>query len=420
VKIWTGLFVAFALLLSDAALAEDTTSFRFGVPTPLEDPSGKAMVPFYRSLRKTEKGLTKTRIIQFGASHTAADLMTARMRNRLQKRFGDGGLGFVMPARPYRHYRHQHVLFEGPKAKRSRWHWDFVRRRRNHLSDRVYGLAGMSITAYARKQWAVMQTYRPGRFRRSVSQLEIYYAPSSRGGDLNLTVDGKRFRRIRTRGKKSVGIYSLKLTDRPHRFHLRPRGNGKVRLYGAVLERRRAGVVLDTIGINGARAESMLKWNFTIWKKLVRRRNPALIILAYGTNEAGDTGQPISLYRQALTKVIRRVRLAAPKASCILFGPTDRPFVHRETKEDDNVLFTHRKRTDLIIETQRKVAFKYGCAFWDAVATTGGNLSIINWANAEPKLAWTDYVHFTTRGYRLMADLFLDAIMADYQQRKRR
>ena len=55
---------------------------------------------FFESLARLEDGKAQDdiRIIQFGDSHTAADIQSAAARRGLQARFGDGGRGFVADA----------------------------------------------------------------------------------------------------------------------------------------------------------------------------------------------------------------------------------------------------------------------------------------------------------------------------------
>ena len=410
---WANAFIVGCFLLCATVSQAKTPANPYAHPTAVEDASGHAMDHFYQSLRQTKAGKGKTRILQFGASHTAADLWTGTLRKLLQKRFGDGGLGFVMPVRPWRTYRHDGVRFENPKRRKYHWHWDFDRAKPkcNHEDGRL-GLAGMRVQASNRKQWSRMQVTASGRGQMTV---ELIYEKRRGGGDLWLRTDAGRRRRIRTRSRREgLGYHSITLRNRNHTFELRPRGNGLVQLYGAILERNQLGLVFDTAGINGSRARSLLKWDSKRWIELVKRRDPDLIILAYGTNEAMDTNEPLRIYRSQLDRVLAKVRKAAPQASCLLVGPTDHPLVHRENREDNMPWFQHRTRTDDIISVQKEVSVAHNCAFWDSVAATGGPLSIIQWAHAEPQLAWQDYVHFTSRGYRVLANLLFDSLMRGY------
>ncbi len=400
--------------LDDALVDEPPPGAGIGV----DDADGTSLAKFQARLRKTARGEGKTRILQFGASHTAADIFTGRMRRVLQERFGDAGHGFFMPARPWKTYRHQDLKFENSKLKSWRWHWDFIRHSEKPWchDDGMLGVAGMSVRADSRRQYARFRTSTRGYGSRA-DYFELLYMTQPRGGDLYIKIDGQRKRkRVRTRGKLGLGIFKHEMVEGNHNFEMRPRGNGEVRVYGAYLERDAPGVVVDTLGINGSRAASMLEWNLPLWRKLVQRRDPALIVLAYGTNESGDKDQPIRVYRRNLRRVLKRVRKAAPEASCVLFGPTDRPIVQRTSKRDPLPSFTRRPRTELIVESQREIAKELGCGFFDAVAATGGRFSIVSWAHSTPKLAYKDYVHLTSRGYRLLADRFVDAILAGFTE----
>jgi len=402
--------------MTTTSRAHESAQF-FGYETPIEMPHSQVLDAFHRGLDRAKAKKGKVRILQFGASHTAADLWTGHFRKLMQERFGDGGLGFIMPVRPWRYYRHDGIRFEHPKRKKYRWKWDFVRSKpKKKVENFRLGLAGMRVSARKRRQWSRLFTTTGGRGR---MQLEFFYEKKRGGGDLLLTIDDKIHRRIRTqRRKRALGSRKFDLKYKPHTILLRPRGNGEVQLYGAVIERDQPGVVVDTLGINGARARSILKWDQKRWSELLQRRKPDLVILAYGTNEAMDTHEPIRIYREKLNAVLSRLKKTVPKSSCLLIGPTDHPWVHRESKEDDMPWFEHRTRTDDIIRIQRELSKKHRCAFWDATAVTGGPLSIINWAHNEPQMARQDYVHFTTRGYRRLAELFYQALIQTYEKQK--
>ena len=53
------------------------------------------------------------------------------------------------------------------------------------------------------------------------------------------------------------------------------------------------------------------------------RRNPDLVVLAYGTNETGFTGRPLRRYRAEIDEALRRAKAVAPNASCLVIGPSD-------------------------------------------------------------------------------------------------
>jgi lysophospholipase L1-like esterase len=406
---WVGLTIFGVLLTATPPLAPSQQTADTSA-VALHDPSGTAMDGFHTALGRTERGVGVTRIMQFGASHTAADILTSYLRDDLQSQYGDAGIGWFMPARPWRTHRHSRIKHDNPRSKRGRWEWDAVRHSKSFRADGKYGLAGMATTATEKRQWTVWET----RHRAKASRLELYVDKLPKGGDFYLQIDSQRRKRYRTRGKGLATIVRT-FKDGPHRFRLVPRGNGPVRLYGGVLERDTPGIVFDTLGINGARAVSMLKWDYKLWETLMKKRRPNLVILAYGTNEAGDRDEPIEVYQANLRKVLKRVRNAAPKASCVLFGPTDRPILedraNKKNKKNVDKTFHVRPRVSLVNESQKRISAEFGCAYFDAIEATGGQFSIVSWADQEPRLAYGDYVHFTNRGYRVLANKFLSALL---------
>src|SRR5262249_15043498 len=125
-----------------------------------------------------------------------------------------------------------------------------------------------------------------------------------------------------------------------------------------------------------------------LYREHLRHRNPDFIVLAYGTNESGDD-EPLDQYEDALRRVVARIVETVPAASCLLIGPSDRPV------RVGSDLFEDRPRTAQVIQVQRRIAFEFGCGFFDLVAFQGGPLSMLEWVAADPPYGAHDYVHFT-------------------------
>ena len=67
-----------------------------------------------------------------------------------------------------------------------------------------------------------------------------------------------------------------------------------------------------------------------------------------------------------------------------------------------------------VVEVLRNAALTTGCGFWDMYNAMGGYNSMPSWVNAEPELARPDYVHFSTRGARLISNMFYSALLFEY------
>jgi len=370
----------------------------FGVDIPIDDPSGTAMHAFHDALRRAGAGQGQARIVFYGASHVAADIYTSTIRHLLQSRFGDAGHGFVMPVEPWPRY-HAADLDVTSNYR----HWDILRVHAGDTVPQLYGVMGVTLTTEERA-WGRIDTE-----SEPASRFELWYAERPDGGTIDVLVDGRLDRRLNTRSDHPTPQYATITTeDRPHTFEIRTRGDGAITVYGATVERERPGVVVDTMGINGARAAAQLLWNAELQSEQLRRRMPDLVVLAYGTNESGDDEQPIADYEIAVRAVMARVQAAVPGASCLLVGPSDRPIMHRDGTAEP------RPRTAEVIDVQRRVAHDYGCGFYDLVAFGGGPMHMLEWAAAVPPWAQSDHVHFTARGYTRLGEAMANALMAGY------
>jgi lysophospholipase L1-like esterase len=384
-----------------------------GLYVPIEDPrKDPALAHFHAALNKLAAGQDedgKVRVLVYGASHTQADIYPGYFRAYLQSRFGDAGQGFVSLNRVNKWYRYQDWSIDETRG----WNSEFAQRQSSR-KDGFYGLLGASGSCDSKRDHTKIV---PRHEAAVASDYELYYLAQPRGGSLRLFADGKKIATVKTDevdgksvSKPTAGYYSFKLDEGPHEIETRVVGDGEVRLFGLNMEREAPGVVIDTLGISGTRAANMLQWDQDVWADNIRRRDPDLYTLFYGTNEATDENQSMADYRANLREVLTRLRNAAPEASCLIIGPGDFP---REIEED---VWVPRPRVAEIIEAQRDLAYEMGCGFWDTLAFMGGVNSMHEWATSRPQMASRDHIHFTRRGYVRLGMAVIDAMMADFDR----
>jgi lysophospholipase L1-like esterase len=372
------------------------------VPIEPEEASERPLQRFYEALDRLGRGEDddgKVRVLVYGGSHTDADVYPHYLRTYLQQRFGDGGHGFVHIAKPWRWYGHLDYVVDGL----AHWKTEHAQRRSGRM-DGLYGLMGASLSARSKKAFGRVTPASGvvgGRY-------ELYFLRQPRGGSFQLLADGKVVGKIKTRADVlGPGYHAFELPEGEHEIEVRLTGDGEVRMFGMTVEREGPGVVIDTLGIGGTRAANILTWDEAIWGDHVRRRDPDLITLFYGTNEANGTAS-LEGYESDLREVIARFATLAPRAACLLIGPGDFP----EAAPDGSWL--PRPRVTEIIETQRRVAADTGCGFWDTRAFMGGEMSMTRWATSEPAMAKADHIHFTRRGYVRIGMALVDAMMVAY------
>ena len=373
---------------------------KLGLDIAIEDRDGQSMKTLHEALARAEAGEGQARLVFFGASHVASDLFTGHIRRELQQRFGDAGHGFIVPVHPWRAYRHRDINIDSDGKR-----WKTHRIRVGDSEVERVGLAGVAMASSRPGSFGLVRTVEDGDYGRNASFFELYYLKTPRGGDLDVLIDGRRARRISTRASKAEpGYAAFRVADGPHSLEIRTLSKRPVWLFGLTVERDRPGVVVDTLGVNGSRARYQLLWDDVLYREHLRRRDPDLVVLAYGTNERGDES-PVEDYERNLHAVVQRMRDTVPDASCLLIGPSDRPMQVEER------VFEDRTRTAELIEVQHRVALQYGCGFFDLVAFQGGALSMVQWAASDPAYASQDHIHYTRLGYQRLGEVLLSALL---------
>ena len=207
-------------------------------------------------------------------------------------------------------------------------------------------------------------------------------------------------------GDLGPGFATLETVAGPHHFILRTLDPKPVRLFGWVADRD-AGVTYEALGINGAEAALMLKWNQEMLATYLQRRNPGLIVLAYGTNEATDPAWDPTSYQTMYSSLLEKLRAAAPTASILAIGPGDRWVRAR------GGAWKIVPGIDWVVAAERAACKANGCAYWDTRARMGGVGAMREWTTAG--LGQADRVHFTGGGYRLLASALFDDLMKQYE-----
>ena len=356
---------------------------------PFQQPG--ALVPFFEQLVRLHADGDKTpvHIIQFGDSHTAADEWTGGLRDQFRERFGDGGSGFSLAGHPFLGYRR----FDARGGGTTGWVSAGLRA---GAGDGWFGLGGVSINTTRAGQSVFLEA--------ECDRLEIHFLQQPGGGRLALYDYDELLDEIPTVGDLAPGFVRYATQPGPHRFLLKTLDAHPVRLFGWVADKA-AGVTYEALGINGAEATLLLKWDETMLAAYLQRRNPGMIVLSYGTNEASDPQWHSESYRAAFAKVVDRLRQAAPAATILVLGPADRWIRTRGR-------WQLVAGIDDIIAQQQSVCRELGCVYWDTRERMGGVGAMRDWQSAG--LAQGDRVHFTTGGYRRLSTVLFSDLMQLY------
>ena len=225
----------------------------------------------------------------------------------------------------------------------------------------------------------------------------------------------------------------IPLDDGAHKLTLEHGGGGVLDLFGVVMERAKPGVIVDSLGVVGRRLGSLRSWDWSIIGEQLSARDPKLVVLQYGTNEADDPDLVLEDVARYYDETIARIRAAAPTAAIMILGPPDMgvreggkacdKMKPPKVGVDAGVVPECEWRTPAvlreIISVEHAAAARNHVAFFDTFAAMGGGDQMHAWVIAEPRVAFKDHVHLSDIGYGRWADALSGALLEQYGRWRR-
>lgn len=345
-----------------------------------------------------------TRVLHYGDSAIAADDITRTLRLDFQAHYGDAGPGFVYVDRPWEWYARSGL------GLRVRGEWSFNNLIFDKVADGRYGLGGVNFHAHEGGVRSTL-TLRSPRDD-GYSFVELYYVEQPGGGGLLLRVNDASWTigEEDPRPTETQAAFKAVVLDEPLRdVALETKSWRSTRVFGLVLETDRRGVVWDSIGLVGARALHLLNFDATHFKTQVQRRDPALVVLQYGLNEAQAEHAPGEHFRRKQRAVLAALREAAPNAACLVIGPYDNGVFEEGRLRSKPII-------PKLVEVQRETALEAGCAFWDAWDAMGGEDSVADWYRNRPRLLSGDFTHLTRAGGEALGSLLSATLLESHER----
>ena len=350
----------------------------------------------FRAARAAQHAGTADHVLRvswFGDSLTADDHLTGGLRDRLQAEVGDGGPGFVFAAPPHPFCQHRAVA----RVVSDGWTVDGIST--VVPPDHLLGLGGSAESTGGDASIKLAPAS-------PVSTIDIHYLAQPHGGSLELVANREVIAKIATAGAHKASAFALQAIPNGAR-HLELRARGRVRLFGAALEARR-GAVVDNLGVVSATAKALRTHELEDhWKNQLAHRAPDLVVIMYGTNEAGwlvPNSAGMAEHERVFGALLADVRAALPGASCLVISPLDQ----LDWRADK---MPPRASIPAMVDAQHRAATANGCAFWDVYTWMGGKGSSASW-HAHHLLV-KDYAHPTSRGADRIADALYRGLVTD-------
>lgn len=391
---------------------------------------------FFTKLAALERGdRTRVAIGQFGASHTAGQMFTDRIRDRLAARFGSLGRGFVSVGKASNRLAPSGVFRELIGSAE-------VADGREVVLGGALGMSGTKTRLLPGARFRVgfcqgcpTTVADPGSPSEENGRLQLAWLYTPDMGTADVLVDGVNVATLSPqthRSESDVQFLSLPVTREratlevvsrkepmPMRNDtvlagavgadsdaLRTSTVGPVHLLSVTEEMDRKGIVLDAIGLPGTTGMTPQRWRQDLYAEEVKARRYDLIVTAWGTNEAGIASLDEATYRHHFGATLKTLRDAAPDADCLIIGASDR-------FDEKGGVFVQAPNHELVERVQRSLAAEQGCAFYSLRQAMGGAGSMNQWV--KDGLGNPDHVHFTRPGYQKLADAFVDDLLLAWQ-----
>lgn len=343
------------------------------------------------------------RILQLGDSHTGGDYFTQALRERLQQRFGNAGIGWLTPG-----YVKNQRSAQALMRMSGQW-----KTRVSHGELDNFPLGGVvSQAAHGASMEIAPKMPLNGLLRVSIWSRRP--ANSTVSGWTLTFPDGEVRDLPAPTGSDWQVSYVIGNALAANSLFLHPSGNPP-ELGGIAVDAISPGVTVDALGIVGATQKVINQWQPEAIREQLGWRQPDLLILAYGTNEAFDTKFDTEAYRAELHKTIRQLREAAPHAAILMVGA---PNAGKKTGRGERrgCKYDLPPALHWVQTIQRQVAEDERLMYWDWAAAMGGVCAMQLFAETNPPLARPDLIHFTEEGYLQSGASLFNALMDLYKK----
>ena len=417
--------VAIILLIPFLASGQDTT---FIQENPPQFDSLKLLYPFlnlqknnitgdtaslgafFEKLERIKNGSNEQAVVvHIGDSHIQPGIVTQPLREWLQSTFGYAGRGLMFPYRL--------AKSNGPAGYISHCDTPWISGRNATLKRPLpTGIAGFTLwSARPSASFTIEFTtsfITPGD---TTAHLRIFHANRDTCYTFSVSNDmnGHSYPVLDSSWSYQT---SFLLDDQPQKIRISANQSKESQtsgtFYGMSLESERPGVIVHTIGVNGAMYTSYLESEHFVSQ--LAMLHPDLLIFSLGTNEAfGVKAYSSDTFRAGMNLLFQQIRQTGNKAAVLLTTP---PGIYKSTRKKRRTSYKPNPVADTVSNVLRQYAASNGMALWDWYTIMGGKDGMSKWK--AKGLTDRRYVHFSSKGYGIEGVLLREAIIENYQRYK--
>jgi len=354
--------------------------------------------------------------MHYGDSQIEADRITSYLRNELQKEFGGEGPGLL----PVVQTIETSAIVQNNSEN---WYiYSLVGKRDSMVTHDRYGLRGtfaqftpiapdsLRQDSSTSQAWVEFEPspYTYNRAKR-YNKIKLFYGNVVDTTTVSVLLNDSLIRTDTLPFTIGNGVKVWDFESTPKKLRFVFEGKKSPEFYGFSLQSE-TGVHVDNIAMRGSSGTIFRRISAGQLDEQYEELNVKMILLQYGGNTVPyiKDSTKAENYGKWFASQIRFLQRLNPDAGMILIGPSD-----MATKVGTE--FKTFPYLELVRDELKKAAFNTDIGFWDLYEVMGGRNSMQSWVEADPPLAGSDYVHFTGRGARKVAELFHKALWQDFE-----
>jgi len=351
---------------------------------------------FFNAVKNSKT--TKIRIAHYGDSGIEGDLITADVRNSLQKQFGGNGVGMLA-------ITSQDIMFRSTTRQTFSNNWSTYNVVVGNPEHLPLGMNGF-VSVPNGPAWVKYKTTSAYPDARTFSTVRIFYT-NAKSSSIKYSFNTEAEQTATLSSGSDVKVLTLTGPENSKSFMLSTTMANQAEFFGVSLEDGN-GVYVDNYPWRGNSGISFRDLTENTLKDFDRLCNYKLIILAFGGNVASPIAKNYNWYENEMIKNINHLKSMFPQTSFLLLGAGDKS-IKRGSR------FVTDPGIPLLIKSQEHIAEKTGIAFWNTFEAMGGMNSMEQWVYANPPLALRDYTHVTAQGASKIGKMIADAILTSYR-----
>lgn len=385
----------FFIAEADKIISSGSNNSSQGVKTSLIG-NTKQLSYFYSALKTAKtKGL---RIAHFGDSAIEGDLITADIREALQSKFGGNGVGWLGIVS-------QDISFRLTTKHSFSDNWESAALYNSNPKGLPLGISG-EIAVPKGNAWVKYETTRSRRYLKDFTVVKVYYS-NAKNSKINYVFDNGTKQSAQLKQGSGIQELVLKSTSKAKSIKLEFPIIDQAYFYGVSLENE-PGVYIDNFPLRGNSGVDLGQLKASILKDFAKYFDYDLIILEFGLNIAGSRKTDYTWYEREMVKVINHIKSVFPKTSIVMISVHDKAMKKGSSFVTDPTILK-------LLDAQKNIAKQADVAIWSMFDAMGGENSMPKWVNANPPMAFKDYIHFNDQGAARIAELFTEALLENYR-----